>query len=62
MLRRRSFGAIAAGRTLANVLTETVPSGTRTGSYYVLLVVDAGGAVAESSEGNNTTTKAISVR
>jgi hypothetical protein len=62
LLRVRSFGAVAAGSTVFNSLTETLPPGTSTGSYYVLLVVDAGGAVQESSESNNTLAKAITVR
>jgi subtilase family serine protease len=62
VLRVRSFGAVAAGATIANGMTESIPSGTRAGSYYVLLVVDAGGTVGESNEGNNTVVKAITVR
>lgn len=62
VLRERNYGSILAGVTLANALTETIPSGTSAGSYYVLLVVDTTGAVTESSEGNNTLVKAITVQ
>ena len=47
---------------MANALTETIPSGTGAGSYYVLLVVDAAGVVRESSESNNTVSRAVTVR
>jgi len=62
MLRARTFGTVPAGGTVANALTETIPSGTGAGSYYVLLVVDAAGVVRESSESNNTVSRAVTVR
>jgi hypothetical protein len=62
VLRERNYGSVPAGATLANGITETIPSGTSAGSYYVLLVVDAAGAVTESNEGNNTLVKAITVQ
>jgi hypothetical protein len=62
LLRQRSFGSVAAGATVANAITESIAAGTRAGSYYVLLVADAGGAVAESNESNNTLARAITVR
>jgi CARDB len=62
LLRARTFGAIPAGGTVANAITETIPSGTGTGAYYLLLVVDAAGVVSESSESNNTLTRAVTVR
>ena len=37
-------------------------SGVSAGSHYVLLLIDASRAVNESSEGNNTLVKAITVR
>jgi hypothetical protein len=62
LLRARTFGAVPAGATVANAITETIPSGTGTGAYYLLLVVDAAGVVSESSESNNTLTRAVTVR
>jgi hypothetical protein len=62
VLRTRSFGRVPAGATLANGLTETIPPGTSAGAYYLLLVVDAAGVVRESSEGNNTVARAVTVR
>lgn len=62
MLRARTFGTVPAGGIVANALTETIPSGTGAGSYYVLLVVDAAGVVRESSESNNTVSRAVTVR
>ena len=62
LLRVRTFGAVAPGLTVPNAITETIPSGVSAGSYYVLLVIDASGAVNESSESNNTLVRAITVR
>jgi hypothetical protein len=62
VLRERNYGSVPAGATLANAITETIPSGTSAGSYYVLLVIDAAAAVTESNEGNNTLVKAITVQ
>jgi subtilase family serine protease len=62
LLRTRTFGGVPAGGTVSNGLTETIPSGTSAGSYYVLLIVDEAAAVRESSESNNTLSRAVTVR
>jgi subtilase family serine protease len=59
---KRSWSCIAPKMTLSNAITETIPAGTTAGSYYLLLVIDAIGAIAESNEGNNTVVRAIAVR
>ena len=62
LLQTRSLGTIAAGATVSTTLTGTIPSGAPAGAYYMILVVDPNGAVAESNEGNNTLVRAITVR
>jgi subtilase family serine protease len=62
LLQTRSLGTIAAGATVSTTLTGTIPSGAPAGVYYMILVVDPNGAVAESNEGNNTLVRAITVR
>ena len=39
----------------------TIPLGTPTGSYNIFVVADDGNAVVETSETNNTKTKAITI-
>ncbi|HSN56795.1 MAG TPA: hypothetical protein VLT32_19150 [Candidatus Sulfomarinibacteraceae bacterium] len=50
-----TFGQASPGRQL------TIPAGTPDGPYYVGMVVDSGGAVGESNEGNNTAWDSLTV-
>jgi hypothetical protein len=50
-----TFGQSSPGKQL------TIPAGTADGSYYVGMVVDAGGNVGESNEGNNTAWDSLAV-
>jgi subtilase family serine protease len=62
LLYSRTYSSIAAGANLSTALTEVVPSGTSTGSYYLLVLLDAAGAVAEPNEWNNLRFNAVTVR
>jgi hypothetical protein len=64
LLRVLTISAVPAGGTISNAITQTLPSGTGTGSYYIFLVVDQRREVAESNESNNTlgVRQAITVR
>ncbi len=52
---------LAAGATLAVSQAVTIPAGTTAGTYYLLVQADAGGAVAESNEGNNAAALLLTV-
>ena len=54
LLGSRAVGALAAGASEAGSASLTVPAGTATGLYYVIAKADAGDAVSEVSEANNT--------
>ena len=54
LLGQTSVGALAANASVAIDTTVTVPESVPLGSYYVGWILDAGGAVTESNEGNNT--------
>jgi subtilase family serine protease len=58
----RAVGALAAGQSDAGPATITVPSGTATGSYFLLIVADGDGAVAETFETNNVRTAALTIK
>jgi pectate lyase len=62
LLRNRYIGPIAPSASQWHSLTEVIPAGVRSGSYYVLLVSDAEGVVRESNEGNNVRAVAVVVR
>jgi subtilase family serine protease len=61
LLRVLTVSGIPAGGTISNAITQTLPSGTGTGLYYIFLIADQGRAVAESNESNNTVKKAVTV-
>ncbi|HOW31459.1 MAG TPA: CARDB domain-containing protein, partial [Bacteroidales bacterium] len=60
-LATSSVASLAAGASAAAGSTLTIPSTTGAGTYYIVFVADADGAVAESDETNNTGTVAITV-
>jgi trimeric autotransporter adhesin len=49
----RSIGALAAGQSDAGPTSIAIPAGTPAGAYFVLVVADGDGVVAETSETNN---------
>jgi subtilase family serine protease len=53
-LGSRSVGPLNSGENNAVSTTLTIPAGTVAGAYYLFAQADAGGAVAETNEGNNT--------
>lgn len=50
----RAVPALAAGSSSSGTAAVTVPAGTPTGTYYLLARADAGEAVTEAQETNNT--------
>jgi subtilisin family serine protease len=58
-LGSRVVGALDPSMTNTVSTTLTLPAGTTAGSYYVIAVADAGAAVAESLENNNTRASSV---
>ena len=52
-LGSRAVSALAPSATSTATVSLTIPSGTAGGSYFVIAVADADGAVPETNEGNN---------
>jgi CARDB/Divergent InlB B-repeat domain len=61
-LHSRTYSSIAAGASLPSAFTGTVPSAAPPGTYYLIIVIDATATVSETSESNNSVTKAVTVR
>ena len=61
-LRLRTFGLVAIGAILSNLISETIPTTVSPGSYYLLFVADAGGTVPETNEGNNIVARPVTVQ
>ncbi len=59
VLGTRAVPALAAGASSTGSTAVTIPAGTAPGTYYVIARADAGGAVAEIYEVNNTLPRAI---
>ncbi len=57
----RAVPALAAGQSSSGSTSITVPAGLSAGTYYIVARADADGAVAETSETNNTAVRAIQV-
>jgi trimeric autotransporter adhesin len=53
LLGTRAVPSLAAGVTSAASTPVTIPAGTATGTYYVLVKADANGEVVETAETNN---------
>jgi subtilase family serine protease len=53
-LEARAVGGLSAGASSAGSATVTIPLNTVAGSYYLFAQADAGGAVGEPNEVNNT--------
>jgi subtilase family serine protease len=52
---------LAAGVSSSGATSVAIPAGTAPGTYYVIAKCDADNAVAEVSEGNNTTARAVQI-
>ncbi len=59
LLGSRIVGALGPSSSSGASTAFGLPAATAAGSYYVIAVADAGGAVAESLENNNTRASAI---
>lgn len=59
LLGSRAVSALGPSQTESLSTSLAIPAGTSAGSYYVIAVADAGGAVAESLENNNTRASAV---
>jgi CARDB len=62
LLYSRSYSSIAAGANLSTAISEVIPSGTSTGSYYLIVHMDATGQFTEPNEWNNMRMNAVTVR
>jgi subtilase family serine protease len=60
-LGARNVGELAAGASGSGSTSVVIPSGTAAGTWYIISVADGAGAVAETSESNNTFIKALRV-
>jgi subtilase family serine protease len=54
LLGSRNVPALAAGTSSAGSTNVTIPAGTPTGGYYILVLADSLSTVAETNETNNT--------
>ena len=61
LIGSRGVGTIAAGATNQATTSVTIPSGTASGAYYIIARADAGNAVPELYEDNNTYYKSITI-
>lgn len=61
VLATRPANALAAGASHNASTSVTIPAGTAANLYYLVVEADAGGAITESSEGNNTGSKSLAV-
>ena len=57
----RNVGALDPGATSSGSTTATIPPSTASGTYYLIVKVDADGLLVETSEANNTTARSILV-
>jgi subtilase family serine protease len=60
-LGSRSVPSLAAGASSAGSTTVTIPSGTTSGTYYIIARTDADSIVPETSETNNTINRFIAI-
>jgi CARDB/Divergent InlB B-repeat domain len=61
-LYARTYSSVGAGASLPSAFTGTVPSAASPGTYYVMVIMDATGAISEPNESNNTVTRTITIR
>ncbi len=61
LLARRPVTELGAGSASTGTTTLTIPAATPAGVHYLIARADDDGAVQESNEGNNTTTRSISI-
>jgi len=52
-LGSRAVPALAAGASNSGSTAVTIPTGTASGTYYILAVADADNVVVETGENNN---------
>ena len=60
-LGTRAVPALTAGASNSGNVTLTIPSGTVTGSYFIVARADDAGVVAETNEANNTASSPIAI-
>jgi subtilase family serine protease/subtilisin family serine protease len=61
LLGSRGVPVLDSGAISAASTTVAIPVGTASGAYYLLAKADAEGAVAETSEANNTSARALQI-
>ncbi|HKT79286.1 MAG TPA: CARDB domain-containing protein [Vicinamibacterales bacterium] len=57
----RAVPGLAAGASSSGSTNVTMPSGIASGVYYVIAKADADGALAETSEDNNTASRSVAI-
>ena len=60
-LGARSVAIVGAGASRSGSTQVTIPTGTASGSYFIIAVADADGLVAETNETNNASSRALTV-
>jgi subtilase family serine protease len=61
LLGARGVAGLSAGASSTGSTTVTVPQGTTAGTWYIIAKADGEGAVAETSESNNTYARTIKI-
>ena len=61
LIGSRSVPALAAGESSSGTAAVPIPLGTSAGTWYIIAKADAGGAVAETWETNNTYSRSIKI-
>ncbi|MEW5899972.1 MAG: S8 family serine peptidase [Acidobacteriota bacterium] len=61
LIGSRGVSALAAGESSSGTAAVTIPLGTAAGTRYIIAKADAGGAVAETWETNNTYSRSIKI-
>jgi subtilisin family serine protease len=62
LIGSRSLPALAAGASNSGAASVTIPQGIAAGTWYIIAKADAGGAVTEISETNNTYARSIKIK
>jgi subtilase family serine protease len=61
LIGSRSVPELTSGQNNSGTAAVTIPPGTAAGTWYIIAKADAGGAVAEIWETNNTFSKSIKI-
>jgi subtilase family serine protease len=62
LLGSRTVPALGAGTGSTGSTSVIIPSGTATGTFYIIAKADAPGAISESSESNNIKNAVVKIK